>query len=134
MMSQLTDVQVSKIITDNQLSNQNSTSLSDDNYLVEKINKYARVMYRTKKGEKCTPITSEEQTVPKGAQSFTFAVCKVFKPDYETTLDLMIPQSFINAPIKAVFQIVINKGFATFKDQPMNEEAVKAYLLDEVAA
>ena len=133
-MSQLTDVQVSKIITDNQLSNQNSVSLEDDSYLVEKITKNARVMYRMKKGEKCTPVTSVTQVIPKGAKSFTFMDCKVFKPNYEAKLDLMIPQSMLDAPIKSVFRIAIKDGFATFKDRTMTKEQVKKYLLDEVEA
>ena len=133
-MADLKDKQVLKIIASNQLSNQNSTTLSDDNYLVEKLSDKVRIMYRMNKGEKCTPITSETQVIPKGAQSFCFAVCKVFKVNYESKLDIMIPESFINSSIKSVFGIVINKGFATFKDTPMTKEQVKEYLLDEVNA
>ncbi len=133
-MSGLTDKQAIAVIANNQLSNQNSTTLSDDSYLVEKLTTKVRIMYRTKKGEKCTLITDESQSVPKGAQSFTFAECKVFKPNYESKLDIMVPEVFLNASVKAVFPIVINKGFATFKDRPMSKEAVEAYLLDEVEA
>ena len=133
-MPELTGEQVLKVIANNQLSNQNSTTLSDDNYLIEKTNNKFRCMWRTKKGEKCTPVKSEADVIPKGAQSFTFNVAKVSKPNYETTLDLMVPETFVNAPVKSVFQIVIKDGFATFKDQPMTKEAVKAYLADEVEA
>jgi len=133
-MSQLTDKQAQSIISNNQLTNQNSTTLSDDNYLVEKLTNKVRIMYRKHKGEKCTPVTNENQEIPKGAQSFTFAECKVFKPNYESKLDIMVPEVFLSAPVKVVFSIVINKGFATFKDQPMTAEAVEAYLKDEVEA
>ena len=133
-MSQLTDKQAMKVIANNQLSNQNSTTLSDDSYLVEKLTNKVRIMWRRKKGEKCTLVTDESQDIPKGAQSFTFAECKVFKPNYESKLDIMVPEVFLSASIKAVFPIVINNGFATFKDRPMDKKAVEAYLLDEVEA
>ena len=130
----LTDKQVINVIANNQLSNQNSTTLSDDSYLVEKLTNKVRIMWRRRKGERCTQVVSESDTIPKGAQSFTFAECKVFKPDYESKLDIMVPEVFLNAPTKSVFGIVINNGFATFKDRPMTKEAVEAYLTDEVAA
>ena len=133
-MSQMTDKKALAIIQKNELSNQNSTTLSDDNYLVEKLTTKVRIMYRTKKGEKCTPVIDEDQQIPKGAQSFTFAECRVFKPNYESKLDIMVPEVFLNASVKAVFPIVINNGFATFKDRPMSKEAIEAYLKDEVEA
>lgn len=133
-MSQLTDKQVIKVIANNQLSNQNSTTLSDDSYLVEKLTNKVRIMWRRQKGEKCTQVNSESDVIPKGAQSFTFAECKVFKPNYESKLDIMVPEVFLNASVKAVFPIVINGGFATFKDRPMDKKAVEAYLADEVEA
>ena len=133
-MSNLSSKDAKSIIETNQLSNQNSTTLEDDNYLVEKTTDKVRVLWRTKKGEKCTLAKGIKDTIPKGASSFIFADCKVFKPNYESKLDLMVPEVFLNAPVKSVFSIIIAKGFATFKDRPMDKKAVEAYLSDEVEA
>ena len=133
-MSQMTDKSALAVIQKNDLSNQNSTTLTDDSYLVEKLSNKVRIMYRKNRNERCTLVTDESQTIPKGAQSFTFAECRVFKPNYESKLDIMVPEVFLSAPVKSVFPIVVNNSFATFKDRPMTKEAIEAYLADEVEA
>ena len=134
MTKSLTDSQVSKIIESNQLSNMNSISLADGLYLVEKTNNNARLLYRTKKGEKCTQVLTDSQEVPKGAQSFAFATCKVFTADYELNTEIMIPKSFIDASIKTVFVVTVNKGYATFKDRAATDDQVKSFLSPEIEA
>ena len=133
-MSKLSSKQAINVITNNQLSNQNSTQVTDGVYLVEKINDKVRVLWRTKKGEKCTEVKTEQDVIPKGAQSFSFAMCKVFSTDYDNSLELMVPETFINAPTKSVFKMVSSGGFATFSDQKMKEEQVSSFLADEVKA
>ena len=128
------DKKASEIIAKHSLNNQKSTSLVDDSYLVEKTNTDVSLMYRTKPGEKCTQVTSDTQEIPKGAQSFTFAVCRVFKTGYESTMRLMVPEMYLNASTKAIFAISVVDGFATFKDRPLTETQVNEYLSDEVEA
>ena len=134
MSKELTDKQISKIIESNQLSNQNSINLSDGLYLVEKTNNNARLLYRTKKGEKCTPVLTDSQDVPSGAQSFTFATCRLFTADYESTTELMVPDVYLNAPKKTVFMVTVNKGYASFEDRPASEDKVNSFLASEVDA
>ena len=133
-MADLTGKQVLTLIDKYQLSNQNSTNIADGSYLVEKTNDKFRSMYRTKKGEKCTPITSDEQVIPKGAQVFTFSKCKVFTSDYESNTDLMVPEVFINASVKSVFMVTVDKSYASFKDRPATKEQIENQLTDEVPA
>ena len=134
MSKVLNDVQVSKIIERNQLSNMNSISLADGLYLVEKINTNVRLLYRTKKGEKCTPVLTDSQEVPKGAQSFAFATCRLFTSDYEVNMEIMIPKTFIDANIKTVFVVTVNNGFTTFKDRASSKEEQKSFLSPEIPA
>ena len=134
MSKELTDKQIGSIIETNQLSNQNSINLSDGTYLVEKINNNARLLFRTKKGEKCTPVLTEDQVVPKGAQSFTFATCRLFTADYESTTEIMVPDLYLNAPNKTVFIITVNKGYSSFEDRPASEDKVSSFLATEIEA
>lgn len=130
----LKDKKASEVIQKHKLNNQNSTSLLDDSYLVEKINNDVRLMYRKNRNEKCTLVTSESQIIPEGAQSFCFAKCKVFKTGYESTMDLMIPEMYLNSPVKSVFAISVNDGFATFKDRALTAQQVETYLSEEIQA
>ncbi len=133
-MPSLKDKQAITIIEKYKLNNQESTTLTDDNYLVTKLSDNVRLMYRKSKNEKCTLITDSKQSVPEGAQSFAFAKVKVSKAGQESVLDLMVPSVFLSAPTKSTFPIIIKGGFATFKDRPMTKEEVATFLSDQVAA
>ena len=130
----LTGQQVLALIDKYELSNQNSTNLADGSYLVEKLTDKHRIMWRKKKGEKCTPVTSDKDEIPKGSQSFTFAECRVYTKDYEAKQEIMVPSVFISASAKSVFPIAVNKGYVTFDDRPLQKEAIESFLSDEIPA
>ena len=126
------DVDTKKLIEGNKLETVR-VSLSDGEYIGQKITTNNRTMVKVKGAVKYETVTKADQSFPDGSRLLCFAEIGLPQQDDRKT-DVSVPPVYIDWANKTYFRFTVTKGWANFSDRALTKDQATAMMADEVAA